>query len=121
MTQCIDWLLDLGCEVKLEAKKESPVYKDPVDWLKHDLEVSVDGLAWLKEITEAAREDYTTFDILKGYYQDEEEDVLGAGTAGYDRVHRGSELAAAAGVNRSKGRKDERTGLDGYFTAFLGY
>ena len=73
--KCIDRLLDLGCDVKLEAKREAPVCKDPVDWLKYDLQVSIDVLAWLKEITEAAREDYTTFDILKEYYQDEEEDM----------------------------------------------
>ena len=73
--KCIDRLLDFGCEVKLEAKKEAPVYTDPVDWVKHDLEVSKAGLAWLKEITEAARDDYKTFDILKAYYQDEEEDM----------------------------------------------
>lgn len=73
--KCIDRLLDLGCDVRLEAKREAPVCKDPVDWLKYDLQVSIDGLAWLKEITEAAREDYTTFDILKAYYQDEEEDM----------------------------------------------
>ena len=71
--KCIDRLLDIGCDVKLEAKREAPVCKDPVDWLKYDLQVSIDGLAWLKEITEAAREDYTTFDILKEYYQDEED------------------------------------------------
>ncbi len=73
--KCIDRLIDLGCEVKLEAKKEAPVYKNPVDWVKYDLEVSKAGLAWLKDITEAARGDYTTFDILKAYYQDEEEDM----------------------------------------------
>ncbi len=75
VTKCIDRLLDLGCEVKLEAKKEAPVCADPVEWVKYDLEVSKAGLAWLKEIVEAAREDYTTFDILKEYYQDEEEDM----------------------------------------------
>ncbi len=75
VTKCIDRLLDLGCDVKLEAKKEGPVCKDPVEWVKHDLQVSIDGLAWLKEITEAAKDDYTTFDILKAYYQDEEEDM----------------------------------------------
>ncbi len=74
--KCTDRLLDLGCEVKLEAKKEGPVFTDPVEWIKYDLEVSKAGLAWLKEITEAAREDYTTFDILKAYYQDEEEDMF---------------------------------------------
>ena len=73
--KCIDRLLDLGCDVKLEAKKEGPVYKDPVEWVKYDLEVSKAGLAWLKEITEEARKDYTTYDILKEYYQDEEEDM----------------------------------------------
>ena len=73
--KCTDRLLDLGVEVKLEAKKEGSVYKDPVEWVKYDLEVSKAGLAWLHEITEEAREDYTTFDILKAYYQDEEEDM----------------------------------------------
>lgn len=73
--KCTDRLLDLGVDVKLEAKKEGPVYKDPVEWVKYDLEVSKAGLAWLKELVEAAREDYTTFDILKEYYQDEEEDM----------------------------------------------
>ena len=73
--QCIDRILDLGGEVKLEAKKEAPVYKDPVEWVKYDLQVSKAGLAWLAELTEEARTDYTTFDILKKYYQDEEEDM----------------------------------------------
>ncbi len=76
--KCTDRLLDLGVDVKLEAKKEAPVYKDPVEWIKYDLEVSKAGLAWLHEITEEAREDYTTFDILKEYYQDEEGDVYWA-------------------------------------------
>lgn len=75
VTKCIDRLLDLGCEVKLEAKAEAKVYKNPIEWVRHDLEVSKAGLAWLKELTESARGDYTTFDILKEYYQDEEEDM----------------------------------------------
>ena len=76
--QCIDRLLDLGAEVKNEAKAEAPVCKDPVDWLKYDRQVSIDGLAWLKTLVEEARDDYTTFDILKKYYQDEEEDLYWA-------------------------------------------
>ncbi|MBQ1376314.1 MAG: bacterioferritin (cytochrome b1) [Clostridia bacterium] len=76
--KCIDRLLDLGCDVKLEAKREAPVCKDPVEWIKYDLQISKDGLAWLREITEAAKDDYTTFDILKAYYQDEEEDMYWA-------------------------------------------
>ena len=73
--KCIDRLLDLGVEVKLETKKEGKVYTDPIEWVKYDLQVSKDGLAWLKTIVELAREDYTTFDMLKEYYQDEEEDM----------------------------------------------
>ena len=73
--KCIDRLLDLGVEVKLEANKEGKVCTDPVEWVKYDLQVSKDGLAWLKTIVELAREDYTTFDMLKEYYQDEEEDM----------------------------------------------
>ncbi len=76
--KCIDRLLDLGCDVKLESKREAPVCKDPVEWIKYDLQISKDGLAWLREITEAAKDDYTTFDILKAYYQDEEEDMYWA-------------------------------------------
>ena len=73
--KCTNRLLELGVDVKLEAKKEGPVFKNPVEWVKYDLEVSKAGLAWLHEITEEARDDYTTFDILKAYYQDEEEDM----------------------------------------------
>lgn len=68
-------MLDLGSEVKLEAKSEGKVYSDAVEWVKYDLQVSKDGLAWLKTIVEIAKEDYTTFDMLKEYYKDEEEDM----------------------------------------------
>lgn len=73
--KCIDRILDLGGEVKLEDKKAIPVLKDPVEWVKADLQVSKDGLAWLATIVEEARLDYTTYDLLKEYYQDEEEDM----------------------------------------------
>ena len=68
----------MGCEVKLEAKKPAPICKDAEEYLKHDLQVSKDGLAWLKEIVCAAQDDLTTFDILKAYYQDEEGDMYWA-------------------------------------------
>ena len=73
--KCIDRILDLGGEVKLEAKKEAPLYKDPVEWVKYDLQVSRTRLSWLAALVEEARTDYTTFDFLKKYYQDEEEDM----------------------------------------------
>ena len=78
VVKCIDRLIDLGCEVKLEAKTAAPIFCDAVEYLKHDLQVSKDGLAWLKEIVCAAQDDPTTFDILKDYYQDEEGDMYWA-------------------------------------------
>ena len=76
--KCIDRILDLGGEVKNEAKRETPVYTDVVEWIKYDFQTSKDGLAWLKTLTEEARDDYSTYDILKAYYQDEEEDLYWA-------------------------------------------
>ncbi|MDO4539249.1 MAG: ferritin-like domain-containing protein, partial [Coriobacteriales bacterium] len=73
--QCIERIIDLGGEVKNEAKKEAPVFTDALEWVKYDLQVSKDGLAWLGTLVEESRDDYTTFDILKEYYQDEEEDM----------------------------------------------
>ena len=55
--KCIDRILDLGCDVKNESKPESPICKDPIEWLKHDLQVSKDGLAWLKTIVDESKDD----------------------------------------------------------------
>ncbi len=76
--QCIDRILDLGGDVKNENKKEAPTYKDPIEWIKYDLQVSKDGLAALKNLTDCAVDDYATYDILKAYYKDEEEDLYWA-------------------------------------------
>ncbi|MBR1603151.1 MAG: hypothetical protein IJ667_06915 [Synergistaceae bacterium] len=78
VNQCIDRLIDLGCEVKNGAKKETPVCYDAIDWLKYDLQVSKDRLAWLASIVDAAKDDLTTYDILKEYYKDEESDMYWA-------------------------------------------
>ena len=42
----------------------------PIDFVKHDLQVSVDGLAWLKKVLDNAKDDVTTYDMLKDYYKD---------------------------------------------------
>ena len=75
VVKCIDRILDLGGTVRNEAKKEAPVFADALEFVKYDLQVSRDGLAWLAGLVEEARADYSTFDILKEYYQDEEEDM----------------------------------------------
>lgn len=73
--KCIDRLIDLGCEVKLEDKKAAPIFSDAEEYLKYDLQVSKDGLKWLAEIVKASVSDLTTFGILADYYKDEEKDM----------------------------------------------
>ena len=72
----IDRIIDLGGEAKVEAAPEQKIFSDPVEFLKADLEVSVREVPNLGKATLAVAEDLTTFDLLKGYYQDEEEDMF---------------------------------------------
>ena len=65
----------MGGELKLQAKKEAPLCNDALEFVKYDLQVSKDGLAWLAGLVECAKEDFSTFAILSDYYKDEEEDM----------------------------------------------
>ena len=56
VVKCIDRIIDLGGEIKNDDKKCAPVYKDAVEYLKYDLQVSKDGLKWLAEIVKLAQE-----------------------------------------------------------------
>lgn len=71
----IDRILDLGGQAKVEAAPAQTIYKDAVEFLKADLEVSVREVPNLGKATLAVAEDLTTYDLLKAYYQDEEEDM----------------------------------------------
>ena len=68
-------IIDLGGKVKLENKAGTEIFENPVDFIKYDLQVSKDGLALLKTMLDDAKDDLTTFDLLKDYYKDEEEDM----------------------------------------------
>ena len=71
----IDRIINLGGEPKVEAAPEQKIYKDVVEFIKADLAVSEKEVPVLGQITLSLAEDMTTFDLLKGYYQDEEEDM----------------------------------------------
>ena len=73
--KCIDRIIDLGGKVKLENKTATEIFENPVDFIKYDLQVFVNGLKLLKDMLNDARDDLTTFDLLKDYYKDEEEDM----------------------------------------------
>ena len=73
--KCIDRVIDLGGKVKLEDKQGVEIFENPVDFIKYDLQVSVNGLKLLRDMLNDAKDDLTTFDLLKDYYKDEEEDM----------------------------------------------
>ena len=75
VNQFIDRLLDLGGELKQEAVEAQTLYEDPVEFLKADYQVSVEGIELLRKCIDGIKDDLTTFDIMKEYLKDEEEDM----------------------------------------------
>lgn len=68
-------ILDLGGEVKFEGNKQRELITDPVEYIKADLAIQEPGVELLHKCMESLREDATTYDILKAYLLDEEEDL----------------------------------------------
>lgn len=66
---------DLGGEVKIEAQQGGELVKDPVDYVKADLAIQSQGVPVLYNCLKAIADDPTTYDILKAYLADEEEDL----------------------------------------------
>ncbi|SFG76343.1 bacterioferritin [Prevotella sp. KH2C16] len=73
--QFIQRILDLGGQVKVEATQAEPVVENPVEYVRNDCQVSVDGIELLRRKMEEVKGDVTTYDILKVYLKDEEEDL----------------------------------------------
>lgn len=66
---------DLGGDVKIEDQKGRDVVKDPIEYLKVDLEIQKQGLEILYNCMAELKDDPTTYEILKEYLADEEEDL----------------------------------------------
>ena len=71
----IDRILDLGGEVKVEKHEARTLCYDPVEYIKEDLKIQEPGVELLRKCMGSVCEDYLTFDILKAYLADEEEDL----------------------------------------------
>ncbi|SFG18011.1 bacterioferritin [Prevotella sp. KH2C16] len=71
----IERINDLGGEVKIEDQKGRELVKDPVDYIKADLAIQEKGVELLYGCMEGLKDDPTTYDIMKGYLADEEEDL----------------------------------------------
>ena len=72
----VERILDLGCEVKFEGSKCRELVCDPVEYLKADHAIQVPGVELLRKCMASLTEDPTTYDILKAYLLDEEEDLF---------------------------------------------
>jgi len=74
--QFIERILDLGGTPAVAAAPAMPVTTDPVEYIKADLAVSVEQVPILQQVVLSLADDLKTFDILKAYALDEEEDML---------------------------------------------
>ncbi len=70
-----DRIMDLGGEAKFEGAKERTLCCDPVEYIKADLDIQKAGVDLLYKCVETVINDPTTYDIMKAYLADEEEDL----------------------------------------------
>ena len=68
-------ILDLGAEVKFEGMKSRDLIDDPIAYVKADLAIQGPGVEMLLKCMEGVKDDPTTYDLLKAYLKDEEEDL----------------------------------------------
>ncbi len=71
----IERILDLGGEIKFEGMKERAIICDPIAYIKEDLKIQEAGVDLLYKCMETLTGDPTTYDIMKAYLADEEEDL----------------------------------------------
>ena len=74
--QFIEHILDLGGTPLVQNAPEMPVFTDPVEYIKSDLEISHREVPVLMDVTLSLQDDFKTYDILRAYALDEEEDML---------------------------------------------
>ncbi len=68
-------IIDLGGETKFEGAKARPIIANPIEYVKADLEIQKAGVDLLYKCIEQLPCDPTTYDIMKEYLADEEEDL----------------------------------------------
>ena len=73
--QFIERILDLGGTPEVQAAPAMPVTTDPVEYIKADLAISHEQVPILIQVVLSLQDDLKTYDILKGYALDEEEDM----------------------------------------------
>jgi bacterioferritin len=69
-------ILDLGGDVKFEGMKSRELIADPIEYVKADLAIQEPGVELLMKCMEGVKDDPITYDLLKDYLKDEEEDLF---------------------------------------------
>ena len=68
-------ILDLGGDIKFEGMKSRDLICDPIEYVKADLAIQQPGVEMLQKCMADLKDDPTTYDIMKAYLLDEEEDL----------------------------------------------
>ena len=68
-------ILDLGGDVKIEARPEVKVYDDTVEYLKSEKKVSEEGIAQVTAMMPAFEGDFVAYEDMKAYLIDEDADL----------------------------------------------
>lgn len=71
----VERIIDLGGTPLVQAAPEMPIFTDPVDYIKSDLAVSQEQIPILQDLVLSLQDDFKTYDIMKTYALDEEEDM----------------------------------------------
>lgn len=72
--KCVDRMLDLGCVPQVNLHKECQLVNDAVAYVEQDLGIQREGVESLYKMMPALAADPTTYDLMKAYLADEEED-----------------------------------------------
>lgn len=72
----MDRILDLGGDLKVEAREAAPIVSEPVEYMKAELDRQTKGLDVLSKCMQTVTDDVTTYDLLKDYFKDEEQDLF---------------------------------------------
>lgn len=68
-------ILDLGGDIKIEARPEVKVYDDIVEYLKNEKRVSEEGIATVSAMMPTFAADFVAYEDMKTYLIDEDVDL----------------------------------------------
>lgn len=68
-------ILDLGGDIKIEARPEVRVYDDIVEYLRSEKRVSEEGIAQVSAMMPAFAADFVAYEDMKAYLIDEDVDL----------------------------------------------